>query len=42
VVADGEDGLAALGITPTTVEAILPTYMDKYRLGGRFRSRNAA
>jgi NADH dehydrogenase len=42
VVADGSEGLAALGITPTTVEAILPTYMDKYRLGGRFRSRNAA
>jgi uncharacterized protein YbjT (DUF2867 family) len=42
VVSPGMDGLAALGIAPTSVEAILPTYMDKYRLGGRFRSRNAA
>lgn len=29
-------GLKELGITPTAVEAILPTYLDIYRRGGRF------
>jgi uncharacterized protein YbjT (DUF2867 family) len=27
-------GLASLGITPTPVEAILPTYLDRFRRGG--------
>jgi NADH dehydrogenase len=31
----GAPGLAALGITPTAAEAILPMYLDRYRLGGR-------
>ncbi|MGE0733162.1 MAG: complex I NDUFA9 subunit family protein [Alphaproteobacteria bacterium] len=35
VVQPGAAGLAELGITPTAVEAILPTYMDRYRRGGR-------
>lgn len=30
------NGLEILGITPTAVEVILPTYMDKYRRGGRW------
>ena len=29
-------GLAALGVTPTALEAILPTYLWKYRKGGQF------
>lgn len=36
VVSEGAKGLDALGVTPTPVEAILPTYMDVYRTGGRF------
>lgn len=28
--------LKALGIAPTAVEAVLPTYMDRYRVRGRF------
>lgn len=35
-------GLAELGIQPTGAEAILPTYLDRYRRGGRFnRARTA-
>ncbi|MDB5460375.1 MAG: NAD-dependent epimerase/dehydratase [Caulobacteraceae bacterium] len=34
---DGALGLAALGVTaPTAVEAILPTYLYRYRRGGQF------
>ena len=29
-------GLAALGVTPTPLEAVLPTYLWKYRKGGQF------
>lgn len=29
-------GLKALGIEPTAVEAVLPTYLDAYRRGGRY------
>ncbi len=36
VVASGAKGLEALGITPTSVEAILPTYLWRYRRGGQF------
>jgi NADH dehydrogenase len=32
--------LADLGIRPTPVEAILPTYLDRYRPGGRFALRS--
>ncbi|HYE48442.1 MAG TPA: complex I NDUFA9 subunit family protein [Azospirillaceae bacterium] len=31
-----EPGLAELGVLPTAAEVILPTYMDQYRVGGRF------
>jgi uncharacterized protein YbjT (DUF2867 family) len=34
IVAPGALGLEALGITPTAVEAILPTYLDRFRKGG--------
>jgi NADH dehydrogenase len=36
VVSEGANGLAALGITPTSVEAILPTYLDRYRARGYY------
>lgn len=39
VVGEGVKTLADLGITPTTVEAILPTYMERYRKGGQFHER---
>ena len=32
----GAPGLAALGIAPTAAEAILPMYLDRYRIGGRY------
>ena len=31
VVSEGANGLASLGITPTSVETILPTYLDRFR-----------
>ena len=30
--------LVDLGITPTCVDAVLPTYLERYRPGGLFRS----
>jgi uncharacterized protein YbjT (DUF2867 family) len=42
VVAAGTLGLADLGIEPTPVEVILPTYLDRFRSGGRFARRNVA
>ncbi|HET8728134.1 MAG TPA: complex I NDUFA9 subunit family protein [Alphaproteobacteria bacterium] len=39
VVTRGAQGLQALGITPTAVEIILPTYMDRFKIGGRFSRR---
>jgi len=38
VVGPGAKGFKDLGIVPTTVEVILPTYMDRYRRGGRWRN----
>lgn len=32
----GSPGLKELGVTPTGVDAILPTYLARYRPGGRF------
>jgi NADH dehydrogenase len=29
-------GLAELGITPTTLEAVLPSYLYRYRKGGQY------
>jgi NADH dehydrogenase len=34
VVAEREDGLAALGIEAKAVEAIVPAYLARYRPGG--------
>lgn len=41
VVGKKAQGFAALGITPTAAEVVLPTYLDRYRRGGRFRSHHA-
>ncbi len=38
VVSSGSEGLRELGVAPTAIQAILPTYMDVYRRGGRFAS----
>ena len=35
-------GLAALGVTATALEAILPTYLYRYRRGGQFAEMTAA
>ena len=32
----GAKNLATLGITPTAAEVILPTYLDRFRVGGRY------
>ncbi|MEM7442221.1 MAG: complex I NDUFA9 subunit family protein [Pseudomonadota bacterium] len=34
--------LSDLGIEPTPVETVLPTYLDKYRVGGRYASSGLA
>lgn len=34
-------GLAELGITPTTLEAVLPTYLYAYRRGGQYADQEA-
>ena len=39
VVAPKALGLADLGIDATSVESVLPTYLDRYRPGGLFRRR---
>jgi NADH dehydrogenase len=36
VVTPGAPGLRELGIAPSAVEAIIPTYLDRFRPGGRF------
>jgi len=36
VVTPGVPGLAELGIQPTALDAVLPTYLDRFRAGGRF------
>jgi NADH dehydrogenase len=36
VVREGAPGFTDLGITPTSVEAILPTYLDRYRTRGYY------
>jgi NADH dehydrogenase len=41
VVADGAEGLADLGIEPTGIEAIAPSYLWRYRRGGQFAEAKA-
>ncbi|MFA4894022.1 complex I NDUFA9 subunit family protein [Brevundimonas sp.] len=41
VVADGAEGLAELGVQPTGVEAIAPSYLWRYRRGGQFAEATA-
>jgi NADH dehydrogenase len=36
VVSGAYPGLAELGIAPTTLEAVLPTYLYRYRKGGQY------
>jgi NADH dehydrogenase len=42
VVAEGATTLADLGISPTPAEAVLPTYLDRFRPGGQFARRRPA
>lgn len=41
VVASGALDLGTLGIVPTAVEAVLPTYLDRFRRGGWYDRRRA-
>jgi NADH dehydrogenase len=41
VVSPGAPGLSELGITPTALELILPTYLNRFRRGGRATLRAA-
>lgn len=40
VVSGQYPGLAELGITPTTVEAVLPTYLYRYKKGGQYADQD--
>ncbi len=42
VVRGGAKGLADLGIEPVAAEVILPTYLDRYRAGGRYNQHAPA
>jgi NADH dehydrogenase len=42
VVRGGARGLADLGIAPTAAEIILPTYLDRFRVGGRYNQHAPA
>ena len=41
VVSEGAKGFKALGITPTTVEAIVPSYLWRFRPKGQFEDKTA-
>ncbi|MFZ2869697.1 complex I NDUFA9 subunit family protein [Zavarzinia sp.] len=41
VVAAGAPGFEAFGITPTSVEAIVPTYLHRFRKAGQYEIRDA-
>jgi uncharacterized protein YbjT (DUF2867 family) len=38
----GRPGLAALGVEPTALELVLPTYLDRFRRGGRWVAARVA
>jgi len=42
IVSPGALTLSSLGIAPTAVEAILPTYLDRYRQGGWYQGQGSA
>jgi uncharacterized protein YbjT (DUF2867 family) len=42
VVRPGANTLADLGLSPTAAEVILPTYLDRFRIGGRYNQRAPA
>ena len=42
IVSPGALTLSSLGIAPTVVEAILPTYLDRYRQGGWYQGQASA
>jgi hypothetical protein len=42
MVRPGANDLGSLGIRPTAAEAILPTYLDRYRIGGRYNQHAPA
>jgi NADH dehydrogenase len=42
VVSPGALTLADLGIEPTPLDIVLPTYLDRFRPGGRFAERKRA
>ncbi len=42
IVRPGAKDLASLGISPTAAEIILPTYLDRFRAGGRFNTHAPA
>ena len=42
IVSPGALTLSSLGIAPTPVEVILPSYLDRYRRGGWYERRQSA
>ena len=41
VVSGAYPGLAELGVTPTTLETVLPNYLYAYRKGGQYADQEA-
>lgn len=42
VVSEGAAGFAELGIEPRDIETVIPTYLDRFRIRGRFSRRDPA
>ncbi len=42
VVSEGAAGFAELGIEPKDIETVIPTYLDRFRIRGRFAGREPA
>lgn len=42
VIEENSPGLKELGVEPTAVESVLPTYLDKFHPGGRFGEKKQA